>query len=153
MSGPYAFAIVSALLVFTLGFLPVVHHLFYGLNERRREILSYFDKQSINLYFTQFYQAEASQPSNDPTKAFADLYTQRFGPRTFLLAVVLYAVSLALVVWTVTFSALTIDFFSVPKLEIRGVYALAGAYLWVIWDLVTRFRQRDIVPSVLYWHT
>lgn len=38
-------------------------------------------------------------------------------------------------------------------IEERGLYALAGAYLWVILDLVARYRQRNLVPSALYGYT
>ena len=152
MTQAQVFACVAAILVFLAGLLPVIHYLFYGLNERKAEILSYFDKRSVELYFKQFCLAEA--PVTDFKQAFRDIYTQRFGIRTFYLAILLYAISLALAAWVATCSALgtEVGWFA-PKMESRGVYALAGAYLWVMWDLITRFRQRDIVPSVLYWHT
>jgi hypothetical protein len=35
----------------------------------------------------------------------------------------------------------------------KGLYARAGAYLWVTLDLISRYRQRDLVPSALYWYT
>jgi hypothetical protein len=30
-------------------------------------------------------------------------------------------------------------------------YALAGAYLWVVYDLIARYRQRNLVPSAIYY--
>jgi hypothetical protein len=148
-----AITYTACLVVFSLGLLPFLHFLIFGLRERRREILSYFEDESIQLYFKQFYLAELPRLSGNAKKSLRDIYDDRFGYRTFVLPGVLYVMSLALIVACVV-SSLPDDpaGWSGPKLESRGIYALAGAYMWVVWDLISRYRQRDVVPSVLYWY-
>ncbi len=139
--------------VFLLGLLPLIHFLIFGLHERRREIVCYFDKRSIRLYLEQFYSAEAERLSKNPDQALLNIYDERFGRRTFVLPGLVYLAGLVLVIAGVACSLLdNILGWTGPKLESRAIYALAGAYFWVTWDLISRYRQRDVVPSALYWY-
>jgi hypothetical protein len=138
--------------VFALGLFPLLHHLSFGLFERRREILGYFSDKSICLYFEQFYSAEAPYLSKNPRAALRAIYNDRFGARTFALPGIVYIASLALSVFILISSVLDSSWPGI-KIETRGLYALAGAYLWVALDLISRYRQRDVVPSALYWYS
>lgn len=143
------YAIAAAVL--TLGVFPFFHFLVFGLFERRREVLSYFGDKSIKLYFRRFYSAEADKLLRHPRDSLLAMYNDRFGVRTFLLPGAVYIGSLILLIW-VMMSSLADTALSAPalKLEARGTYALAGAYFWVTWDLIARYRQRDVVRSSLY---
>ena len=141
----------TALAVLALGVFPFFHFLIFGLFERRREILSYFSDKSIELYFERFYSAEAKKLSHHPRDSLSAMYNDRFGARTFVLPGIVYIASLILVIWIMMSSlAETSLSASALKLETRGLFALAGAYFWVTWDLIARYRQRDVVPSSLY---
>lgn len=146
-----SFILAVAAAIFALGFFPFIHFLIFGLFERRREILSYFGDKSIRLYFEQFYSAEAADLSQHPRESLFTMYNNRFGVRTFLLSGAVYLASLVLLIAAMMFSLDAADLhWSGPTLEQRGLYALAGAYFWVTWDLISRYRQRDVVPSFLY---
>src|SRR5258706_199344 len=138
-----------------LGLLPAIHHLMFGYWERRREILDYFDDKSICLYFERFFAARAVELSTQPRTQLEKLYDQRFGIRTFLLPFLAYAATLTIsVAVIVSVSIEPIFNITLPEGALTDtqkavVYALAGAYLWVVSDLLDRLRQRNIVPSAL----
>ncbi len=152
------FVVLAAIVAFCLGTFPVLHHLVFGLRERRREILSYFDAHSVLLYFKQFYSKEwprlKEQKEDKIVRTFNDVYDSQFGIRTFLFPSSVYVLGLFVLIGIMLFAVTH----GSPKwagatLETRGLYALAGAYLWVILDLISRYRQRDLVPSALYGYT
>lgn len=137
-----------------LGLLPAIHHLMFGYWERRREILDYFDDKSIRLYFERFFAARAPELSQRPREQLETLYDQRFGLRTFLLPLLAYAATLMISVAVIVSVSIEPIFGitmpgTVTDTHKAVVYALAGAYLWVVSDLLDRLRQRNIVPSAL----
>jgi hypothetical protein len=152
------FVLLGAIAGVGLGCLPVIHHLVFGLHERRREIIDYFQPHSILLYFKQFYSGDwrllAGKPETEIVAKFNEEYDSRFGVRTFLLPTSVYLLALLTLVFVIAFAIAR----GSPKwaggaLDIRELYALAGAYLWVILDLVSHYRQRDLAPSALYGYT
>src|ERR1043165_1511044 len=148
--------IVWAAAVF-LGLLPVIQYLIFGFRERRREILDYFDDNSVKLYFERFFGARADQLNQHPRQHLETLYDERFGRQTYLLPLLIYVVALVVCV-AVIVTATIAPVFQVPlpkdaptlKNLVESVaYALAGAYMWVVYDLLDRMRVRNIVPSTL----
>jgi hypothetical protein len=150
--------LLTAIVGFGLGTLPVLHHFVFGRRERRAEILNYFQPHSILLYFKQFYSAEwrllQGKSDSEIVAKFHQMYDGRFGVRTFLFPCVLYFLALLALIGVIVFAVRNGDLtWSGATLGIRGLYALAGAYLWVILDLILRYRQRNLVPSALYGYT
>lgn len=130
---------------------PVVHYLAGGWKVRRREVLGNFTGNSATKYFKVFY-APFYGESDDPQGDLAGFYDFRFGRKNFLVPTVcLVLVSgflLALVSQTV-FMRLRKDSGLWEGLPIIAVAALAGAYMWVLQDLIRRARQRDLHPTNL----
>jgi hypothetical protein len=152
------FVLLGAITGMGLGSLPVIHHLVFGLHEKRREILDYFQPHSILLYFKQFYSGDwrllVGKPETEIITKFNEEYDSRFGVRTFLLPTSTYLLALFTLVFVIAFAiARGSPKWAGATLEVRGLYALAGAYLWVILDLVSHYRQRDLAPSALYGYT
>src|SRR5665213_3331216 len=142
-------AVATFLIVYLLGLLPVIHYLIFGHRERRRDILAYFTPNEINSYFERFCYAEAEAFAKAPVKEFQNLYDRRFGRRVFVLPTAVYLLSLAgaasaIVCGTLIKSALPI---ADEAVRLLAVYAIAGAYVWVIFDLLVRCQQRDLVPN------
>jgi hypothetical protein len=140
-----------------LGLLPVAQYLIFGYRERRREILDYFDDRSIRLYFQRFFAARANHLSQRPREHLEKLYDERFGRRTYVLPLLIYVVTLAVCVAAIVGVAVE-PVFGVPlpkdtptlKNLVESVaYALGGAYMWVVYDLLDRMRLRNIPPSAL----
>lgn len=113
-----------------LGLVPIAHHLTFGHKERRDEFLKYI----------------ASRDIRDP--AYKKFYDRHFGPPAYLLPVVMYCLTLLAAVG-VTFWLIHYLRSGSPQFEFV-VFALAGAYWWVLYDLLGRLRRRDLSPSVLY---
>jgi hypothetical protein len=140
-------------LVVLLAVLPIAHHMMFGRSERRREILDFFDDDSIKEYFKRFYHAQSDTLGNNPRGQLSTLYDRRFGLRSFILPVIVYLPTLALAVTAIVYLAMQPVFgvaFPSNVLNPLVGYALAGAYLWVVSDLLARWRQRDIGPSALF---
>jgi hypothetical protein len=144
-------AVVAWLVAFLLGLFPIWHHVALGLSERRRSILGYFNDHAAQLYFQQFYPSEVNAPHY--AEKLAELYDKRFGVRAFWRPLALYVIALAVTVTVVlatAFSALKVV--TVPSAVVAPIpaYALAGAYLWIVSDMIQRYSQRDLVPGALY---
>lgn len=147
------FVLLAAVTAFALGIFPIFHHLIFGLPEKRRAIVGYFDPQAIKEYFDHFYRAELPKllRDGDLERALEDLYDQRFGRRTYILPFVIFAIALATLVGVIATQIITGPLhWSGVTVETTGLYALAGGYLWVVYDIIARYRHRDLVPSALY---
>jgi hypothetical protein len=152
ISGPYAL-LAGIVIVFLIGTLPVIHHLVFGLRERKREIMCVLDDNAVRAYFNQFYHAKAETLNKNPLKELSRIYDQRFGMRSFILPLIVYIAALALAIVMIA----TVVGEHMPTkpttalLSVVAAYGLAGAYLWVVSDLIGRYRQRNLVPSALYF--
>lgn len=151
--GDQWFVLSAGFAAFALGVFPVAHHLIFGNRERRREILGFFTPGTVKLYFQEFYESEFEKIARDPSAALRQLYDQRFGARTFALPFILYGLSLLILIGVIVVSILHGPIrWGGATLELKGLYALAGAYLWVTFDLISGYRQRNLTPSALYWY-
>lgn len=145
--------IAAGVFAFVLGLLPIAHHLWFGLSERKREITDLLGDAAVCAYFDQFYHAQAEDFKKAPRNSIERIYDERFGARTFLLPIVVYIAMLALAV----LALMTVIGAKLPGgpvvalLDPIAAYALAGAYLWVVYDLIARYRQRNLVPSAIYY--
>lgn len=141
-------AVVALLLVFA----PVVHFLITGWATRRKEILAGFTKDGIERYFCLFFPAEPTV-KNDPPAALRRFYDEQFGRQHFILAAaVLLAVSIAVTGFAswACFTWMRADAgtsFTIPAI---AVAAIAGAYAWVVLDLMTRAHRGDLRPTNLF---
>jgi hypothetical protein len=143
----------TGVVAFLLGMFPVIRHLAFGLRERKREITDLLDDQAITGYFDQFYHADAPRLNVQPRKHLSDIYNRRFGFRTFMLPGLLYAAMLALALLALA-TAVGAKLPGKPTVALVppvAAYALAGAYLWVVYDLIARYRQHNLVPSAIYY--
>jgi hypothetical protein len=138
--------LVALCLVLLVG--PIVFYLSGPWKYRREEIFGSLSPSSRKLYFETFFR-----DLKGPAK-FEHYYDSRFGRRRYLLpSAFLVAVAGTGAVWTVAsvlaWTHVTED---VPGLlEATSVAALAGAFVWVVADLLTRWGFRDLSPSNLWW--
>jgi hypothetical protein len=151
-----------------------------GRNARREEILGAFSARSISIYFERFWTSRQdlaelaatatttfASGSEDQIREikrrlkieFARLYDGQFGHLPYTLAAVLFSVIMAISISISLQSALAtiqggaaayLPFVGV-KLGPTAIAALAGAYMWVVSDLILRSRRRDCLPSDIYW--
>ena len=143
---PAAMAILMALLI-----VPVLIHLFTGWSARRSEIVGAMSEEAASLYFRQFYPALTSH--GGVLRALDKHYLRRYGRRHYVLPLLLLATIafflLALTTHTLLHWLLgTTGSYDLPSL---AVGAIAGAYMWVVADILLRCRQRQLAPIDLYW--
>jgi hypothetical protein len=117
---------------------------------RRQEIVDGLTDSAIARYLRTFY----NQKPADPRQTFTDLYVRRFGPRRYATALIVLTVIGATVTVWVTASILAWTGLrpanTAGLLDRVSVAALAGAYVWVVGELITRWRFRDISPGDLW---
>jgi hypothetical protein len=131
---------------------PIVHYLRSGWVSRWREIVGGLSDDAIMSYFRAFFFAHFGN-STHPKEDFAKLHHERYGRQHFIVpAICLFFVAgslLALVGWTVS-SWLGRESSGQSGLPPVAVAAIAGAYMWVSLDLISRAQQRDLVPASLF---
>jgi hypothetical protein len=147
------YTVLLAALAFGLAMLPVVQYLLLGFRERRHEIIHYFDSKAITEYFSRYFPAQPRGSDWNPERAFQGFYDRRFGFRAYFPALAIYSAILLVAVSIMVGAAFgTLGGVAMPALlnKLPIAAALAGAYVWVFTDILSRFQTRDIVPSMLY---
>lgn len=139
--------LVGLLIVLLLG--PVVFYLIGPWKYRREEILGNLSSSSKRLYFETFFVGLEHKPPK-----FEDYYDRRFGRIQYVLPVLfLLMVGGTAALWTVrsilVWTKLRPETLGI--LDATSVAALSGGYVWVVADLVSRWRFRDLLPSDLWW--
>ncbi len=139
------------LMALGLLFGPVICYLISGWVARRREILGSFVPETIKLYFNIFYFADFGDSQN-PQDDFRNLYDWRYSRQHFgIPSVCLFATS----IFFLAFASSTIFGWlrgeAAPESDpvAIAVAAIAGAYMWVLYDLIRRAQQRDLHPPNL----
>ena len=142
-------------LVLFLGvlFAPVMAYLSSGWAARRREILSAFTEGTVQRYLETFFPAELESMAN-AERNFRRHYHRRFGRRHFVIpGLCLFAISgFFLVLVSASLRSWLLGQ-SDPQLVLPSVAvaAVAGAYRWVLYDVMRRARARDLSPPDLFW--
>lgn len=142
---------ISVVLLLALLLVPVIIYLFTGWSVRRSEIVGAMSAKGAILYFRQFYPALT--PAKDVLKAFHKHYLRRYGRRHYVIPLVLLSF-VALFLLLMTTRTLLNWLLATPgksDLPAVAVGATAGAYMWVVGDLLLRCRRRQLAPIDLYW--
>jgi hypothetical protein len=142
--------VLSGLLLLLL-FAPVIAFLWEGWAARRREIVGAFSEKAAECYLRTFFAGDHKRGENARI-TFQRNYGQRFGRQHFLVPVLcLLGVSAASIFLCVRVLSewLQTGPQSVP-LQVAAA-AIAGAYMWVCYDLIRRAQGRDLRPVHLLW--
>lgn len=146
----YADGLAVAVLMSLLG-VPIVLYLFTGWSARRSEIAGAMSAKGAELYFRQFYPALT--PEQDGLKAFSKHYLRRYGRRHYVIPIALLSI-VTFVLLLMTTRTLLHWLLGVPSkndLPTLAIGATAGAYMWVVGDVLVRCRKRQLAPIDLYW--
>lgn len=131
--------VVASLPLITIG-----HFLGFGWPTKKQQILDEFCDKTVKLYRDTFY------PESDveTAEAFARQYDERYGRHLFFFPVALFVVTLLFVAYHSVSWVLLHDWLSAPEGTAKiAIFALAGAYIWITYDLISRVRQNDVVTS------
>jgi hypothetical protein len=147
--------------VFVIGFaglvMPFVRYLVTGWSAKRADILDGLDADARVAYFTMFIRVEPVPDRAAALTGFDDFYRRWYGRWHFLGPGLLYAAAAAVVCGALATCGLMLLAVLPPlpagRIPTTALAALAGAYLWVANDLVSRARRLDFAPADLQWAT
>jgi hypothetical protein len=144
MSNMYITILISTGIVASLPLIPVGHYLRFGWPARRQQIVSRFSNDSI-VHYKETFCPKADFNDND---GFAKDYDARYGRPLFLFPVLLLSVTLFLLTYLSVSWVFTHDWANTAEGTAKiAIFSLAGAYLWITYDLIIRARQNDVVTS------
>jgi hypothetical protein len=144
MSGMEHTALLGTAIVASLPMVAVVHFLSFGWKTRRDQIVFRFTNDSIGDYKKMFC------PSSDfkDWSGFTRYYDSRFGRRLFVLPVLVLFTTVIFLSYLCVSWVFSHDWFNSPlNTATIAISALAGAYVWITYDLILRARQNDVVTS------
>jgi hypothetical protein len=144
MSGMHRTILISTGIVALLPLIPVAHFLRFGWPARKQQIVSRLSDQSITHYRQTFC------PMSDFTDSagFAKEYDLRYGRHLFWFPVILFCVMVFFLTYLSVSWVLSHDWASASEGTSKiAIFSLAGAYVWITYDLIIRARQNDIVTS------
>jgi hypothetical protein len=124
-----------------------------GWRFRRTEIIGSLSEEGCKSYFQTFPPSREYDTTN-PIRAFETHYDKRFGRRHYALPIIaLLFTSLVAVAWScdTILGNLGVVPARVGVLPPVALSALAGAYVAVLADIITRWRTRDLGPVDLWW--
>jgi len=150
------FALAFSFLQVMVLFSPVFVHLTNGWSARRREILGSFPEDVLKRYFATFFPLLTTGKGKQTLEeAFREHYTNCYGRGRYLVpGLLLGCVSLltGLVVTNTVLVALGESaVWGIPTIPTVALSALAGGYMWVVYDFLSRVRRRDLAPNDLLW--
>jgi hypothetical protein len=133
---------------------PLLHYLISGWNAKRRDIMDGLGAEARYCYFTMFRRDEDPPTKANAAKEFERLYTVEYGRKFYYFPGLLLCLSSLITVTLVVLTALDNraailnPLFNIPG---PAIAALAGAYMAVVNDLVSRARRLDFSPSDVQW--
>jgi hypothetical protein len=136
------------LIIFPIGFLVLRWKNKYNLLEGS------FNDRSFELYYKLFKPAVVKPDDKEYRDIFHENYKKTYGRRTFIIPLVIFIVVLFICGSAVylTVSDLIIKNNTVPFLPPIALSALFGAYMWVGYDQIERFRTQDFtIHDVHMW--
>jgi hypothetical protein len=136
--------LISTGIAATLPLIPVGHFLSFGWPARKQQIISRLSDRSIRYY------KETFCPNSDFTDSagFVKEYDLRYGRHLFWLPVTLFCVTAFFLAYLCISWVFSHDWASASEGTAKiAILSLAGAYVWITYDLIYRARQNDIVTS------
>lgn len=134
--------------------LPLLRFLSTGWYAKRRDIVDGLNENACLAYFKMFCRNGNVPPPDLACADFSELYEKWYGRKKFIAPGVLLLFVSLIAVTSVVFTILkSLNFVTNPffDLPVAAITAIAGAYMWVVNDLISRARRLDMAPSDLQW--
>jgi hypothetical protein len=140
----YNTTLIGTAIAASLPVIPVGYYLCFGWRARKQQIVSRLSDPSIVHYKETFY------PRADYTDGtgFAKEYDLRYGRHLFWAPVISFCVAVFFLTYLSVSWALSHDWAGASEGTAKiAILSLAGAYVWITFDLIIRARQNDVVTS------
>jgi hypothetical protein len=153
--GPYGTALIFIAICTILLITPILRYLRAGWRYKKDDITNSLDEESKSIYLQRFLKITLNNRSEE-AKIFDLIYNKKFGRRHYIWPTILISILI------LSESSLVIDTISPsdPNFWSPGVHlssislaALAGAYMWVVGDFISRARRWDFSPADILWGT
>jgi hypothetical protein len=140
-------------LLFILILTPAIVFLGSGWHVRRRDIIEGFTDEAIQSYFSTFHP-QVTLEKGVFREQFNKYYRSQFGRSRFILPLLLFTclVGLALC-WSALSMPDLLQFGKVSDGEFPtlAIIAVMGAYMWILFDEITKCYSNDLSPGDIYW--
>ncbi len=141
-------------LLYILILSPSITYLLHTCSVRRDEILSGLstvERNAIGDYFNQFHPDFMPDRKNQDER-FQCYYTAQFGRRHFIFPLIVFAMIVAVLlyqceIWT----ADLLKGASTPQIPGIALFAILGAYMWVLYDQIRSWWRSDLSPGDFWW--
>jgi hypothetical protein len=146
----------ATLILLLLLVLPILRYLRAGWAIKREDIMNGFDIGAQKAYLTKFLKESDSLGDKKVEERFEFLYLDRYGRQYFIapiFALLVIAFVDASLVSETALSKIGDVWQPVAPLSSIAVAAIAGAYMWVVSDFISRSRRLDLSPSDVLWAT
>lgn len=168
------FLFAAIFLCVALPAVPIVAYLWAGWEAKRNDITDGVSTKAKQCYLLMFslsnYQKsqpvrglstlDAAREAAHCEQTFSDFYTRWYGRRHYIFPVLIFLAVLTYLSIHIAFSAASLFPYwtnqepaFVYSLNKPALAAIAGAYLWVTSDFISRARRLDFAPSDLNWGT
>jgi hypothetical protein len=158
VTAPYgtqiAFIAVSTIIIIT----PILRYVSSGWATKRDDIMNSIDDNAKQIYLEKFEKYDSKRIKDDYKRIedvkskFKKIYHRRFGRRFFIVPIFLLFI-LAVLVASICVESITGAYLWAKALELNltGLSAVAGAYMWVVSDSIWRAYRLDLAPANVLW--
>jgi hypothetical protein len=148
---------------------PLIRFVLFDWEARYHEFLNRLNNESLTAYLQQFWEKRTTQntafvgwesENSEKTyqintsmeKIFDEIYHEQYGRIAFIAPMVLLnsAIFILTTLCIVIYSEQTILSLNIDTTV--AISAIAGAYLYVVSDMVQSVRQRSLNASTIYWY-
>lgn len=132
--------------------IPSIAYLFTAWKIKIENLKGVFDEETYKLYFKKFFPAEDVSSENDLRKRFNKILYRNHGRRHYILPLILLG-AISGIGLILTASSLLYWLDLNPKLKPLppiAISAFLGAYMWVAFDQIQRYRIMDFTAHDVY---
>lgn len=149
--------LATALLVF-----PIFTYVAIGWRANREDIDNSITNPAKRIYLDRFRNFHTAS-DDEASERFAEMYYRRFGRRYFVCPTILIILIILVLASLVAEFAIdhSVDAAAVAKIDHiwksqlqlnpGAAAAIAGAYMWVVSDFISRSRRLDFSPADIMW--
>ena len=149
VTGAFILAALAALVA------PLIRYLVFGWRAKRKDIMDGMNAYARFAYFQMFSRSELIPKQDEASANFEKLYSHWYGRRLYCVPGILFVavglIAVGVVILTVVTERGYLAKNPMFTLPITAISAVAGAYLWVLNDHISRARRRDFSPADVSW--
>src|SRR5260221_4130015 len=136
--------------------MPLARYVFVGWKAKRADIMGGQSAEARWEYFKMFVRGEVPHSAEEAFLKFDKFHTRWYGRRLYiapfvLLLIVSSVVPILIMGAVLQHQGLAAVDQHLIALDLTGLSALIGAYMWVVNDFIWRARRLDLSPSDVHW--